>query len=501
MKNVNQYSKSEFAITAQFTGNPFDKVINCKVISPKNETFLTELFYNGGKEFIARIYTDVVGEYSYEIFDEEKVYESGNFNCVKKDGLHGKFRQSKADPTKIEYYDGTPYYMLGFEVDWLFLLDDLQEDFPKAKVLIDTIDKYKFNMAVVSLYARDVTWSERIGGYGTEFDFSNPKQGPFKQNPDNYEDTDYDTLDVDFFKRVDKIMDYLCEKDISVHFMIYVWNKFVKWAPLFSEQDNRFYNYVINRYMAYPNMLWDVSKEALSYGVVTEEDIYNKAKILREKDVYKTLVTVHDGGFCKNHPDVIDMHSIQNWEFNLMQGMLDITNLGHNNIVCNVEHGGYEKGIYAGFHGAYVDPVICLERNYICMFVGLYTVYYWQNSSWNIVVWDMDSLADDFKPKLEYYKNMANFMKDIKFETLKPSDMFNKRKLALEDDKYMYILKPTGMSHLTLWKMNPEIGSDVLWFNPVTNEYISQEMNEYDRTYGYPSPWGEDLSIVRICKP
>ncbi len=500
MNTVSLYNKIDIVITAKFENNPFDKIINCKVTKPDGENFVIELFYNGDEEFIARIYTDIFGEYKYEIYDDENTYKTGVFSCVEDKKFHGKYRQSPTNGRKIEYADGTPYYMTGFEIDWLFLLDDLQKDFPKAKVAIDTIAKYKFNMAVVSLYARDVTWSEGIGGYNTQYDFTNPQQGPFKQNPQNYDETDYDTLDVDFFKRVDKIMDYLNEKGISAHFMIYVWNKFVKWPALFSQQDNRFYNYVVNRYMAYPNMIWDVSKEALSYGTCTNEDIYKKAKILKEKDVYGTLVTVHDGNFCKNNPDIIDIHSIQNWEFNLMQGMIDILNLNHNNIVCNVEHGGYERGIFAGFHGAYNDPIVCLERNYICAFLGLYTVYYWQNSSWNIVVWDMDSLSEDCRPKLEYYKYMVEYLEKIKFENLNIFNNSNGRKLGLEDEKYYYILKPIGMHHITTWKMEGIDNAEIEWFNPATNEFITNILSDFDKTYGIPSPWGLDLSIARITK-
>jgi len=33
-----------------------------------------------------------------------------------------------------------------------------------------------------------------------------------------------------------------------------------------SAEDNRYFDYVIKRYQAFPNIIWDVSKEALDYG-------------------------------------------------------------------------------------------------------------------------------------------------------------------------------------------------------------------------------------------
>ncbi len=499
MISTKLYDKIDLSVTAEVTGNPFDKNMYCKVVKPLGETFIINMFYNGDNTYIARVYTDTLGTYSYEIYDEEVVIQSGTITATKNDEiyLHGKLKKAENNK-KFVYEDGTAYNMLGFEVDWLFLLDDQKEECEKAKILIDTINRYKFNMAVVSLYARNVTWADGIEGYGTEFDFSDPKQGPFATKNGK---TDYTMLDVEFFKRVDKVMDYLLTKEVVCHLMIYVWNKFVEWPELFSEEDNRFYDYVLKRYQAYPNLLWDVSKEALSYGKVTADDIKQKCVELKEKDVYGTLVTVHDANFCSNHPNVIDVYSTQNWEYNLQQGMLDIIHLGQDNIICNVEHGGYEKGIYAGFHGAYEDPAVCLERNYICMFLGLYTVYYWQNTSWNIVIWDMDKLSESARPKLNYYKYMAEYMEKINYHNLEVSPNYKMRKFVLEDDEYYYILKPSGMSHITFWKLDAPIGSEIEWFRPLTNEYACTTLTEFDRTYAVKSPWAEELSVAKIRKP
>ncbi len=494
-----QYSKIDINVKSNFTGNPFDKNICCSIKKPNGTEFTIKAFYNGENNYISRVYTDEIGMYSYNITEENKTLESGEINCEKstENYLHGKLVKS-SDNKKAVYADGTAYNMLGFEVDWLFLLDDEEKDFPKARVLIDTINKYKFNMTVVSLYARNVTWAQGIGGYNTQYDFSDPKQGPFLFNGD---ETDFSMLDVEFFKRVDKIMEHMLEKEIVCHLMIYVWNKFVTWPKLFSQEDNRFYSYVIDRYQAYPNLIWDVSKEALSYGTVTSDDIYNKCKYVKENDVYGTLTTVHDSGFCSKHSDVIDIHSTQNWEFSLQQGMLDIINQGKNNIICNVEHGGYEKGIFDGFHGAYDDPIVCLERNYICMFLGLYTVYYWQNTSWNIVVWDMESLSERNRPKLHYYKYMAEYMERIKFDKLRVCEDFKMRKFVLEDDEFYYIMKPTGMKYITFWKLNAPIGSEIEWFRPLENEYVTTILTEFDRTYGVPSPWDNEIAVAKIKKP
>ncbi|MFI3238370.1 MAG: DUF4038 domain-containing protein [Lachnospiraceae bacterium] len=495
-----KYGVVDCSVHTEVSGNPFDRKITGYIVKPDGTEYSMPAFYNGGDEYKVRLYTDIVGGYSYKMIDEATNTElgAGDFVCVEHDALYGKLVKSKENNTKIEYANGMPYYMLGFEADWLFLLDDEQSDFPKAKTLVDTVEKYGFNMIVLSLFACDVTWKKYIGGYDTQYDFSNPKQGPFKMDGDKI---DYDTLDVDFFKRVDMIMEYMMHKNMSVHFMIYVWNKFVPWPKIFSESDNRFYEYVLTRYQAFPNLIWDVSKEALLYGNVTSDDIYNKALYLKEHDVYGTLVTVHDAGFCKNHPDVIDIYSVQNWMYDIQAEMGSILDLHQGNIICNVEHGGYEKGIFSGFHGAYENAEMCFLRNMICTFMGIYTVYYWQNTSWNIVVWDMESLNPEFRPKLEYYQNLRKYMEYMHFEKAVVADKFGRSKLCMDDGENYYVFKPTGMSHVHAGATGANVeGNELEWYNPIKDEYISCKVEEHDVVYGIPCPWRDEMAILKMKK-
>ena len=501
MEQVLLYGKIDCAfIVKEVSGNPFDYLVKAKITKPDGKTYLLNTFFNGNNEFIARVYADIVGKYTCEFLakNSEVVEKSIEFEAIADEKLFGKPIKCEKNPKKIKYANGNPFYMLGFEVDWLFMLDDNCTDFPKAKTLIDTIEKYGFNMVVTSLYAKDVTWHNEIAGIGTEYDFTDPNQTPFIRKG---EDFDYDMLDVDYFKRVDKIMEYLMEKNIVSHFMIYVWNKLVKWPEIHSKADNRFFDYVVRRYQAYPNLIWDVSKEALLYGNVTPEDIRIKSIYLREQDVYNTLVTVHDAGFCSNNPDVIDIFSTQNWLYDIQNQMGNFINNNPDKIICNVEHGGYEKGIFEGFHGTYENAKMCFMRNMMCTFMGLYTVYYWQNAAWNIVIWDMESLAPEFRPKLEYYKNLRKYMEYMKFENVRLHPKFGISKMCLEDEEYLYYFKPTDMSHINLnMSEGKEIGNICEWYNPIKDEYISFPLDKKDNVCGVRSPWVDDMSILKLKK-
>ena len=88
-----------------------------------------------------------------------------------------------------------------------------------------------------------------------------------------------------------------------------------------TDADNMYYDYVIKRYQAFSNIIWDVSKEALFYGRATNEYISERIKRTRNLDSYGRLVSVHDFGFCKNHPNEVDFISSQNWSHTLYQNM------------------------------------------------------------------------------------------------------------------------------------------------------------------------------------
>ena len=79
---------------------------------------------------------------------------------------------------------------------------------------------------------------------------------------------DYSSLNIDFFKHLDKVIAEMHNNEIVSHLMIYVWNKRVAWPKAGSEADNMYYKHVIKRYQAFPNVIWDVSKDRItSYNV------------------------------------------------------------------------------------------------------------------------------------------------------------------------------------------------------------------------------------------
>ena len=63
---------------------------------------------------------------------------------------------------------------------------------------------------------------------------------------------------MEFFQHFDRVMAELDNKNVAAHLMIYVWNKKVNWPKSRSAEDNRYFDYVVKRYQAYPNLIWDI---------------------------------------------------------------------------------------------------------------------------------------------------------------------------------------------------------------------------------------------------
>jgi len=164
---------------------------------------------------------------------------------------------------RFRYRNGDRYFPIAFESDWLFALDaENPDDIPVTRRFVDTLAQNGFNQVVMNVFAYDVKWpkDEKLT---KEFDYGSPSVFPF--GGDNTK-PDHSRLNIEYFKRLDRAIEYLDQKGIAAHLMIYVWNKQVNWPAANSAADNRYFDYVVKRYQAYPNLIWDISKEALGYG-------------------------------------------------------------------------------------------------------------------------------------------------------------------------------------------------------------------------------------------
>lgn len=428
--------------------NPFDIDFGAVITHENGKSMKVPGFYNGNKIWVVRFCPPMEGKWAFTTYSTISSGASKNGTIQvresTKTGEHGPIVISKKNQQKFSYADGTPYFLMAFELDWLFALDcENPNGIPKTENIVKHLVENKFNHVVMNVYAYNAGWGER-DKIKPEHNFAEPEVFPFGGNNDN---PDFSTLNINFFKHLDRVIAHLDDMEIISHLMIYVWNKKVNWPEAGSESDNMYFDYVVKRYQAFPNLVWDISKEALDYGHNDMSYITERIERLRVLDAHKRLLSVHDYAYCSAFPGKVDFISIQDWKPNIYNTMLDVSNKYHSQPVFNIEHGGYEKTMHSIFDGAYNDPITCLERNYECVFAGSYSTYYWQNTSWHEVIYNPETLPEENKPAFEYYKNMVKLFEDYEFNSLQPFQSIHTTYCLTDHKKYfLFLLTPNMLS-------------------------------------------------------
>ena len=430
--------------------------------------------FDGGKKWLLRFCPNKIGTWNYSTYSSmpELAGKVGSIQVVEnhRDWQHGPIEVSAATPQRFSYADGSPYFLMAFELDWLFALDaENEEGIPRTRQLISCVADHGFNQIVMNVFAYNAPWGEKEKIL-PEHNFAKPNVYPFGGTNEN---PDFSTLSVEYFQRLDRVIRLLNEKQIVAHLMIYVWNKEVNWPDPESDADNRYFDYVVRRYQAFPNLVWDISKEALDYGRDDMGYITRRIDRLRRLDGHGRLLTVHDYNYCSAFPGKVDFISIQEWQPYLYHRMCEVAITHARKPVFNIEHGGYEKTTYSIFDGAYTDPETCLDRTYQCLFAGTYSTYYWQNTSWYNVITRPLAQPKDNQPHFRYYKYLTNLFSEFDFSTLQPSQQtFSPPMLSNGADTYLFYLPDyrTGING----RLPELLGKTmrVRWFDPLTGQYV-----------------------------
>ncbi|TYA74656.1 apiosidase-like domain-containing protein [Seonamhaeicola marinus] len=514
-----QWEVNDLIYTArQSIETPFKEKVFAVVTSGEGEQKVP-LFYNGGNQWVFRYSSAKIGKKSFVIQSNIKGLKGkkGRITITEnqKKDRHGGIVLKKENPRHFFYEDGSHYFNLAFECDWLYALDWGNEDLPKTKHLLGLLNENGFNQIVMNVYA-----------YGLDFDWVRDKNLPkhpehdYGEREDIYpflgsnSNPDYSSININFFKHFDKVVAQMHQHEIISHLMIYVWNKRVAWPKAGSDADNMYYDHIIKRYQAFPNIIWDVSKEATNKIAVAQnknvvQHIEERIERTRDLDSYNRLLSVHAYSFCRSHKEDVDFISTQDWKMSLHESMLSAYNLFPNKPVFNIEHGGYEESPYEIFPGGYSNAEACLRRNYMCLFAGTYTTYYWQGASWNAIIHNpFEQPEGVYKPKYEYFKHMRKLFDTLNFENFEPVTKYNKRSYNLTN-------KTEG---IVLQYLPKEIHSDDIkryldqefdyskatkqWFNTLTGEFSKEEKMIFPHKYGFWDyrPWRHEADAILIIK-
>ena len=141
--------------------NPFEAQAFA-IVKGEGQTQRIPLIYNGDNEWIFRYSSSTTGKKSYVLESEIRELDGRNGEIVitknKRKGRHGGIVLREDNSRHFFHEDGSHYFNLAFECDWLFALDYGQEDVAKTKHLMSLLNKYGFNQVVMTVYSHDVSW-------------------------------------------------------------------------------------------------------------------------------------------------------------------------------------------------------------------------------------------------------------------------------------------------------------------------------------------------------
>jgi len=374
----------DFILHAKATGNPFDVPVAAEVSGPNAMRMRIPGFYDGDGIWKVRFSPAATGNWTLRtvspVAELNGRVEESLAVANRNPNIHGALQIDPTHPFHFRFQDGTRFFLMGYEADWLWGADMLDPSRKLMRRLIDQISARGFNYVLVNVYAHDTRWCP---GKVNEWDFGPPALYAWEGSN---EQPDHSRLNPRFFKIYDGMMQALLEKGVIAHIMLKVYNKQVNWPARGSRDEERYFRYLAARYQAFPNLVWDFSKE--SYN--ERDNLLQKhlLDLVRSEDAYHHLVTAHDDDAYEWDPALN-----RNLDFRIDQQhsdwaeMVAFDRAFRARPVVNAEF-SYELGVEklpTHTNRNQVDWPLMLHRAYLIYMAGGYAAYYYNNTAWDIV--------------------------------------------------------------------------------------------------------------------
>ena len=377
--------------------------------------------------------------------------------------LHGRVRVDPRYPRRFVFEDGTPLVALGYEFDWTAAfhqrlgqpkgqpVDRADDRFSAA---LDLIAANGFNYVVTNLYAH-----EGFSDKALPWVFSPPELFPWEGAN---ESPDHSRFNVAFWRDYDQVVEAFHRRGLVMHLMLQVQNKKVKWPKRRSAEDDRFWRYVVARYQAYCNVVWDVSKETFKIKRSVEDHIAyatERMAIIRAADAYTHLLTAHDAALevaamtdADHAADFItDQTHLRGRS--TATATLDIAWRYYRESArrfrrfakpyLNVEY-GYElppadQSIKTFADAQSVEWPAMLLWTYAILAGGAYPNYYYNNTAWDLV--KFDPVPESWRR----YRYLADFLGRMDLGPMAPDREYSQRGMCLaQAGRQYYVLLPEG---------------------------------------------------------
>ncbi|MBN8731475.1 MAG: DUF4038 domain-containing protein [Acidobacteria bacterium] len=493
---VEQHRPHDFTFTAQVEGNPFAVDVRAEFNGPDGRQLAIPGFYDGNGQWKVRFSAPAPGEWTMRTLSPVAALHGKTESIQARPNTHrnthGVLRVDPLHPYHFQFEDGSRFFLMGYEADWLWGADMLDPQRKLMRRLIDQIAARGFNYVIVNVYAHDTRWCP---GKVNEWDYGPAPVYPWEGTNDK---PDHERLNPRFFQIYDGMMEALREKGIVAHIMFKVYNKQVNWPAAGSAAEARFFRYVTARYQAYPNIVWDFAKE--SFYEKNNQLQRNLMELVRSTDAYRHMMGVHDDDIYEWDPKLgatldlrIDQQHVD-WE-----QMIAFDRAQRRRPVVNVEY-SYELGVEplpTHNNVNQVDWKLNLVRAYRILFAGGYIAYYYNNTAWDIVK------PDPEPPGMARFQILKQLFESVPYWRMNPAPALAVGGKCLSDDATTMMCLAEGEQarakdrHLTLNLMGFSGALGAEWVNTWTGERKAMGRIEAGvATIDYPADFGGAPAIL-----
>jgi hypothetical protein len=460
--DVPRWQPQDFAFKTQVkVPNPFQVAFDAEAKGPDGKSVALPGFFDGDGTWKVRVSPTVEGAWSVVTRSDVKELDgqTAAFTCVKNasPNAHGVLRVDKEHPHHFTFEDGTRFFMQGYEYDWLWALNMDQPGVPTVEKSLDILVRHGFNHVILNSYAHDTSWCK---GKSSPDDYGPSLLYPWEGSN---EQSDHSRMNLAYWQHYDRVIAALNDRGLQAHMLIKVYNKQVKWPAPASAEEKLFLRWLVARYAAYPNIIWDFSKEAHN-----EKDLAYKQGVLkyfREADPYHHLVTVHDDDKANDsgaYDELTDFRADQ------QHGKFHETILRQRARrawpVANVES-DYEcgpGGLNDKTYGKAMTPEQTLSTAWEIQMAGGYVAYYYTYTAWDVV------RPLDVPPGYAYFKHFGDFWRATEYWKLEPSDKLVSSGWCLAQPGREYVVFQHQAQPFTVKITGAKSPLKAEWFNPHT---------------------------------
>ena len=303
---VNKWGVFEAVLEGTAEGNPFAEQRVSGIFTSRNESVVTEGFYDGEGIYRIRFMPSYEGKYTFVLKPSwtNESYTGKFYVDAAEEGNHGPVRT--VNTHHFAYEDGTPYISIGTTAYvWALQNDELAEE------TLKTLEDSAFNKIRFCVFPKHYVYNLHEP---VSYPYEGTPMDPAVLNEDNFmqystmlneqdpsNQFDFKRFNPAHFRRIEHYIEALGKRGIEADLILL--HPYDRWgfACMDQEEDDLYFRYVVSRFAAYHNVWWALANEYDLMKRKTIADWERLADILVRRDPYRHLRSIHNCRVMYDH--------------------------------------------------------------------------------------------------------------------------------------------------------------------------------------------------------